>query len=65
MMALDFVSGRIPTKRVGLTGCTGQTDEQIVAFAITAAGENRSSLFGWDIRPHEDPDRRTVLLYTD
>lgn len=50
-------------KTVLVGGVTDETDEQILAFAMKHAGEDKSSLFGTHVS-HGD-ETTQVSLYTD
>jgi len=53
-------------KRVALTHVDDATDDECLSTAMAAAGESRSSLFGWDVKRHDDtPGTVVVTLHTD
>lgn len=63
-MRVLSITGRIPTKRVVVADIhPSTTDREVIDFAIEAAGETRSSLFGTSIERHGTV--ATVSLYTD
>lgn len=48
-MEIFEIQKRQTYKRVTVVGLTHQPDKAIAKFAMRAAGENESSLFGWTI----------------
>jgi len=67
MMTVDRAVYRGATlKRVVVRNVTDETDDAIIAEAMRAAGESKSSLFGWGVQRHEDtPSTVVVTLHTD
>jgi len=67
MMTVDPAIYRGGTyKRVVVRRVTDETDDAIIAEAMRAAGESRSSLFGWHVNRCEDtPSTVVVTLHTD
>jgi len=63
-MIVTSVRGSIPTKYVRVEGITSETTDEIVAAAMAAARETRSSLFGWGVRRLEG-GAADVALHTD
>ncbi len=55
-------------KTVNFDGTARDTDAELIAEALTAANETKSSLFGWNVTRYLDPevmDSATVELWTD
>lgn len=50
-------------KRVVVEGLSSEPDAEVKDFALKAAGENRSSIFGSNI--HREGDRAYFTFYTD
>lgn len=53
----------LATTKVLLEG--DSSHDEALGVALTAAGETRDSLFGWNVGELGDDGRRTVALYTD
>lgn len=66
-MKVGMITGGIPSKRVPVFEISDEdTDDDILEFAMQAAGETRTRLFGWDIvRVGDNTSYAKVVLWTD
>lgn len=52
-------------KEVRVTGANANTDADVIALALSTAGETTGSVFGWDITRTPDEGVATVIIHTD
>lgn len=68
-MRIESVTGGIPSKFVRITHIDPVSrpvsDDFLAGFAVKAANETPSSLYGWSVSRSEDGTSATVRLATD
>lgn len=65
-MRVVQITGSVPSKRVRVEGFAPDrpvSDDLVAGFAMRAANETPSSLFGWHVT--RDEEGATVVLHTD